>query len=207
MHKAYSIHAKKISKRFDKNLLFKNISFSINTGESFFVTGPNGSGKSTLLQIIAGIRTCTSGEILYNIYNKNIPEEERFNHIGFVAPYLNVYDSLTALENIEFASRENNKDKIDSMLNDFDLYAHRNKATGLFSSGMKQRLKLIIAMINSPGILILDEPGTNLDYKGKDILYNEIEKLKKNTLIIIASNENEEIKLCQKGINIAEQNS
>jgi heme exporter protein A len=206
MHKNYSLHINKISKRFGKQLLFRDISFSAETGESYFITGPNGSGKSTMLQIIAGVQKSTAGEIFFSRGKKEIPAGERFSHFGFTSPAVNPYDMLTAAENIRFASSGVKDEQIDEMLNLFGLYPHRSKHVGLYSSGMKQRLRLIIAMIDSPGILLLDEPSSNLDSAGKDILFSEIERIRKDTVIVIATNEHDEIKLCTKGIDIAEQN-
>lgn len=207
MYKNYNIRINKISKRFGKHLLFRDISFSAETGESYFITGPNGSGKSTMLQMIAGLQKCSAGEIFFSKGDKLIPQEERFRHFGFTGPAVNPYDMLTAAENIRFASAGVKGELIDEMLNLFGLYSHRSKHVGLYSSGMKQRLRLIIAMIDSPGILLLDEPSSNLDSAGKDILFSQIEKIRNETIIIIATNEHEEMKLCAKGIDIAEQNN
>jgi len=66
MYKNYNIRINKISKRFGKHLLFRDISFSAETGESYFITGPNGSGKSTMLQMIAGLQKCSAGEIIFS---------------------------------------------------------------------------------------------------------------------------------------------
>ena len=89
----------------------------------------------------------------------------------------------------------------------FGLGKHKDKEARILSSGLRQRLRLITAMINSPGIVLLDEPGSNLDVEGKDVLFREIEKIKKESLVIIASNDPEELKLCHKGIDLAKQNS
>lgn len=206
MHKNYSIDVNKISKRFGRQLLFRDISFSLGTGDSFFITGPNGSGKSTMLQIIAGIQGSSSGEVVFSKGKKIISTEERFRDIGFTAPAVNPYEMLTAAENIAFASAGAKEERISEMLNLFGLYRHREKPVGQYSSGMKQRLRLILAMIDSPGILLLDEPGSNLDSAGKDILFSAVDKIRKDTIIIIATNERDEMKLCEKGIDIAEQN-
>ncbi len=206
MHKNYSLHLNKISKRFARQILFRDISFSVETGDSFFITGPNGSGKSTMLQIIAGLQKSSSGDIIFYNGKKIIPPEERFRHFGFTGPAVNPYDMLTAVENIQFASAGVKREHIDEMLNIFGLYTHRSKPVGLYSSGMKQRLRLILSMIDSPGILLLDEPSSNLDSAGKDIIFSAIDKIKDETIIIIATNEHEEMKLCTKGIDLAEQN-
>jgi heme exporter protein A len=207
MHKNYSIHINKISKRFGKQLLFRDISFSTETGDSYFITGPNGSGKSTMLQIIAGLQKSSAGEVIFSNGKKTILAEERFRHFGFTGPAVNPYDMLTAAENIRFASSRVKDERIDEMLHLFGLYQHRSKHVGLYSSGMKQRLRLIIAMIDSPGILLLDEPSSNLDSAGKEILFSQIEKIRNETVIIIATNEHEEMKICSKGIDIAEQDN
>ncbi|HPJ33225.1 MAG TPA: ABC transporter ATP-binding protein [Spirochaetota bacterium] len=206
MHNKYSLNVNKISKRFGRQLLFRDISFSLVTGDSFFITGPNGSGKSTMLQIVAGLQKSTSGDVSFFMDEKKIPEDERFRHFGFASPAMNPYDTLTAVENIMFASSGIKKESIDEMLNLFGLYPHREKHVGIYSSGMKQRLRIILSMINSPGILLLDEPSSNLDSEGKDIVFSAIEKLREKTLVIIATNEHDEMKLCHKGIDIAEQN-
>ena len=78
-----------------------------------------------------------------------------------------------------------------------------NKPVKLFSSGMVQRLRIIIAMINSPDILILDEPGTNLDSKGKDILYSILHDFKNNGILVIATNDIEEKKICSENLELA----
>ncbi len=206
MNKNYSLHVNKISKRFGKQLLFRDISFSLETGDSFFITGPNGSGKSTMLQVIAGIQKSGSGDIVFSKGKKEIQPEERFRHFGFVSPALNPYDMLTAVENIEFASAGAKPERIKEMLELFGLYRHRDKHVGLYSSGMKQRLRLVLAMIDSPGILLFDEPASNLDSEGKEIVFSAIDKIRNETIIIIATNEHEEMKLCTKGIDLAEQN-
>ncbi len=90
-------------------------------------------------------------------------------------------------------------------LEKFDLYRHRTKSVKYYSSGMKQRLRLIHALINDPEIIMFDEPCSNLDSKGRDILYKILDELKRDKILIIATNETEDINLCSKGISL-EQN-
>jgi len=208
MHNSkYSLTVEKAAKKFGRQLLFKNISFSLNTGDSFYITGPNGSGKSTLLQITAGIQRASAGSVTLALGDDVIPAEERLLHCGFTGPAINPYDMLTAAENIGFASRDADPERAGEMLRMFDLYRHRDKYVGVYSSGMKQRLKLILAMINSPGILMLDEPGSNLDSAGKSLLSTALEEIRNKTILILATNERDEINLCAKGIDLAEQNN
>lgn len=196
-----NIGADSVTKRFGSNLLFRDLTFSIAAGESFYITGANGAGKSTLLQILAGVQKPYSGTITWYQNNVTISPEEYLKYSGFTGPQVNPYDMLTAIENIEFASGPGiDAEKINKLLQNFSIHKERNRQVKYYSSGMKQRLKIINAIINDPPVIFLDEPGSNLDTKGKDILYSTIEDLKRDKIIIIATNEPDEIKLCTRGI-------
>lgn len=198
-----NIEAAKIGKKFGKTVLFSNINFNLTKSDSFYITGPNGSGKSTLLQILAGIQNPTSGSVIYKSENTIIEKENYKNFFGFTGPQINPYDMLTSIENLKFTASESmDENRISEFLEKFDIYRHRTKAVKYYSSGMKQRLRLIHALINDPEIIMLDEPCSNLDTRGRDILYDVLETLKKDKLIIIATNESEDINLCSKGINL-----
>jgi ABC-type multidrug transport system ATPase subunit len=198
-----NIEADKIGKKFGNALLFRDINFTLNKGDSFYITGPNGSGKSTLLQILAGIQKPTSGSVIYKSDNTVIKSEYYKDHFGFTGPQVNPYDMLTSIENLKFTASESaDENIIIEYLEKFDLYRHRTKAVKYYSSGMKQRLRLIHALINDPEIIMLDEPCSNLDTKGRDILYGVLDELMNNKIIIIATNESEDINLCSKGINL-----
>lgn len=204
MKKKYIIKAESLSKRFGRQRLFKDINFQVMTGSSLAVTGPNGSGKSTLVRILAGLQAPTKGKAEF-ICNDKVLEKYHLNaHYGFISPLINPYDELTGIENIHFAVRGvPGEEKIKSLLEDFKLYEQRNKSVRFYSSGMKQRLKFIISVINDPPVLFLDEPGTNLDREGKKVLYSYLKGIMKEKLIIIATNEKEEVKLCGREVRIA----
>ncbi len=204
MHnKSISIKAENIEKKFGKTFLFRNINFNLDTGDTFYITGPNGSGKSTLLQILAGIQKTTSGNVIYSSDNSVINIENYKNFFGFTGPQVNPYEMLTATENLKFSSAVSvNENLITEYLEKFDLYRHRTKHVKYYSSGMKQRLRLIHALINNPEILMFDEPCSNLDSKGRDIFYTILEDLKINKIVIIATNESDDINLCSRGINL-----
>jgi len=198
-----NIEAEKIEKKFGKTLLFKNINFHLARGDSFYITGPNGSGKSTLLQILAGIQKPSSGKIIYTSNNSIVERENYKNYLGFTGPQVNPYDMLTSIENLKFtASSSVDETLMIEYLDKFDLYRHKTKSVKYYSSGMKQRLRLIQAFINDPEILMLDEPCSNLDIKGRDIFYKILDEIKINKIVIIATNESDDINLCSKGINL-----
>ncbi|MFC1670286.1 ATP-binding cassette domain-containing protein [Spirochaetota bacterium] len=199
----FTISAKSITRRFGNALLFKDLNFSIKTGDSFSLTGPNGSGKTTLLHILTALQRPSSGLVEYKINGEVIPLNEINEFIGFISPNVNPYRELTGIENINFALKKgSDKNKAKGMLDIFNLYQHREKQVKYYSSGMAQRLKFIMAVINNPPIFIFDEPGTNLDKKGKGQIYSYIEENMKSKLILIATNETAESKLCTKGISL-----
>jgi len=110
---------------------------------------------------------------------------------------------LTSIENLKFtASSTADESKINEYLEKFELYKHRTKHVKYYSSGMKQRLRLIHALINDREIIMLDEPCSNLDTRGRDIIYKILNEIKAEKIIIIATNESEDINLCSKGINL-----
>lgn len=202
-----NIGADSITKRFGAHLLFRNLTFSVSPDEAFYITGVNGAGKSTLLQILAGVQKPYSGRVVWEKNNVTINPEDYLKYSGFTGPQVNPYEMLTAVENIEFISGSGvNGERISSLLNLFGIYKERNRLVKHYSSGMKQRLKLINAIINDPPVIFLDEPGSNLDSKGKDILYSTIENIKPGKSIIIATNEPDEIRLCTKGIILDDRN-
>lgn len=202
----YAIELRNVAKRFGRSLIFRDVSFSVKTGDCFFITGPNGSGKSTLLQIIAGLQRASSGEMSVKLNGRDI-SDCLWAHLGFASPAMNLYEMLSVYENALFAFRGNDRANLDYYISVFGLKRHKDKEARILSSGLRQRLRLVTAMANSAGIILLDEPGSNLDSEGKEMLYNEIEKIKSTSLIIIASNEAQELKLCQRGIDLAKQSN
>ena len=176
-------------------MLFKDIDIARQTGESLCVTGPNGSGKSTLLKILAGLQGPTKGDVAYSSVAE-IARSEWLEHIGYTGPLVNSYEDLTAWENIRFALKRGSETAADALIQKFDLSGHSDKKVKYYSSGMKQRLKIILATLNEPPVLILDEPGSNLDSAGKEILYGYLDSIRKEKIIILATNDPAEEKLC-----------
>jgi heme exporter protein A len=109
--RALLIGAQHISKRFNRLTLFKDIEVSLERGQSLAITGPNGSGKSTLLEIIAGIRSPTSGDIVFFIDDERIDSKRIMDYSGFQSSRINPYIELSGYENLQFVS----DDHIDSV--------------------------------------------------------------------------------------------
>lgn len=197
-----------VTKVFGRRLVFENLSLDFPPGKVYGISGPNGSGKSTLSKIIAGIIAPTSGRALHSAGGKIIPAEKLHNHIGFVSPYLTLYDEFTALENIEHFSRirgiVSDNERRGNLLNDLGIYSRRNDYVKAYSSGMKQRLKYVFALIHRPELILLDEPTSNLDSSGKDAVYKLIENEIKKSVVIIASNEDADLARCGEVIYLEE---
>jgi len=203
--KNFSLRAQALTKIFDKHCLFKDLNFSLETGESLAITGPNGSGKSTLLQILSLYQSPSQGKIFWQANKQNLPYEKITNFLGFSSPLVNPYDDLTALENIQLIiKKEKPQADLEKILEKFKLLKQKNLLIKKYSSGMKQRLKFILATINQPPFLFLDEPGTNLDQEGKKIIYSALEELKSKTILILATNEKTEKNICQEKIHLAD---
>ncbi len=202
----YSLQATDLSKNFGRRLIFKDINFKIDRSGIMGISGPNGSGKSTLVKILAGITSPSSGKVIHKIEDREILQENLHNHIGFVSPYLVLYEEFSAWENLNYFAEirdvKFNKGKIEHLLNQFHLYDRRNDLVKAYSSGMKQRLKFIFALMHSPEIIILDEPTSNLDQDGKDSVYAIVTEESKTSIIIIASNEASDLSLCSTELKL-----
>ncbi len=204
----FSIKASQVAKTFDgRNFLFKDVDFELSNKDSLVVTGINGSGKSTLLKIIAGVITPSKGTVEYKVQDKSIDKSNWHEHISFVAPYLNLYEEFTPLEHLKlFAEIQGIKfdeESAKANLEKVGIYKARKKEIKKFSSGMKQRMKFALAM-QSPGqLFFMDEPTSNLDKEGIETVEAIFEDhIANGGAVLIASNEDREIKLCDKMIDI-----
>jgi len=202
----YSLTFQNVTKLFGRRLIFKDISSTFSSGNIYGFSGKNGSGKSTLVKIAAGIISPTKGKIIHKNSGNEIISEKLHNHIGFVSPYLVLYDEFNAEENLYHFAKvrgiKYDQERVDYLLNEFELFPRKKDLLKGYSSGMKQRMKFIFALQHSPDILFFDEPTSNLDIAGKDKVYEIIEKEGENNLIIIASNEENDLKLCSEILEI-----
>ncbi len=202
----YSVEANELNKTFGRRLIFNGINFRYDESGVFGISGPNGSGKSTLVKIIAGLISPTKGKIIHKNSDAEIIPEKLHNHIGFVSPYLVLYEEFTAWENLNIFSkiREINLDEdyAKDLLSRFLLYNRRDDLVKTYSSGMKQRMKFIFALIHNPELLIFDEPTSNLDDEGKNSVYGIIKDKSKESIIIIASNDKADLDLCPEILDL-----
>ncbi len=197
----------KVSKDFNRRPVLRDISFSVSVGESIAITGKNGSGKSTLVKILAGVLSPTRGTVQCSIGGKALNEDEVRARIGMVSPYLQMYDEFTALENLEilFKIRDEGslrRDTLESLFRRFSLWQRKDDMVRTFSSGMKQRLKYIVALAHGPGVLLLDEPTANLDDEGTNVVKEVVAEHQKTALLVVATNDEHEAAWCRKRIHL-----
>lgn len=186
-----------IQKSFGDRKVFKDINFTIETPHSIGITGHNGSGKSTLMKILAQIIAPTKGKVTIKYDGRQLPAERHLEVIKMVAPEMALYEMLTAYENLEFfaklASVPMPKSEQDRLLELVGLAGRGDDLVGAYSSGMKQRLKYAVALLAKPEILLLDEPTSNLDDDGKQIVINIMKQQQNERILIIATNEQEDL--------------
>ena len=198
----YSLQSDSLSKSFGRRLIFSNINFQWQEKGIFGISGPNGSGKSTLVKIIAGLISPSKGKLIHKNSGGEIIPEKLHNHIGFVSPYLVLYEEFSAWENLKiFAEIRGvtfDEARVLFYLNEFLLENRKDDLVKTYSSGMKQRLKFIFALMHSPEVLIFDEPTSNLDDEGKKVVYKIINDEGKSRIVIIASNEIKDLELCNE---------
>lgn len=199
----YRIEITNLAKMFSSVSIFTDINAAFSSGMSCAITGPNGSGKSTLLEVVAGIKRPSQGAVDFILNDVSMEKKYLWNHIGFVSPRINLYNELSGLENIEFvtSSHEGNYD-ITAYFKRFDLFEQKEKQVGHYSTGMKQRLKIIAALVRDPGILLLDEPSSNLDGHGKELLLSYLGSVREEKIIIIATNDEQEARFCNEVIRL-----
>jgi len=202
----FELKAENISKVFGRRLIFKDVEFLCPDNGIYGISGPNGAGKSTFLKIVSGIISPSKGTVTHLIEGKKIEPENLHNFIGFVAPYVILYDEFTAAENIHFFSKIRGinftQEKFDFLFTHFGLFDRKEDLVKGYSSGMKQRLKFIFALIHSPKILFFDEPTSNLDNSGKERVYQTIREESKSSIVIIASNEDSDLALCSSILDL-----
>lgn len=203
----FQIEVDHVFKYFNRRPVLEDLAINIVSGMPLTITGPNGSGKTTLVRIICGLIGPTRGAVTVRHNDRVLSMEEFHRHLGLVGPYLNLYKDLTAMENLVFfaTARQGkaNRQRIRDLMNRVGLSGRENDRLSGYSSGMLQRIKYAAALYHDPAVLILDEPTSNLDKAGSEIVYNMIAEASHDKLLIIATNEPEELRFGQQHLDLA----
>lgn len=180
-----------ISKKYSNHFVIKNYSYEFADGSSYAILGSNGSGKSTFIKLLSGLHSPSKGEVVYQYEGRKLPVENVFKNISLAAPWSDVIEELTFNEclNFHFKFREPltglNIGDI-KLLSGLESSSH--KLIHQFSSGMKQRVRLILAITTQSNLLLLDEPTSNLDAEGKLWYRMLVGKFTSNRTTVVASN-------------------
>ncbi len=187
-----SITTQELGKRFNREWIFRNLTYNFTSGNTYAITGPNGSGKSTLLHVLWGQVPASTGTICYTQGDIEISVEQIHQHISIATPYMDLIDEFTLLEQLQFhfkLKKSRGNMSLETMLDRMNLEQAKDKYISNFSSGMRQRLKLALAFFTEANIIFLDEPGTNLDNQAFAWYLKELNTLPNASLTFIASNQ------------------
>jgi heme exporter protein A len=181
-----------LRKTFNRRLIFNDIHFEVSRSETLMITGRNGSGKSTLVKILCGLLTPSAGTVVIRA-GRELQESERPGVIGLVAPYLQMFEEFTAIENLELAASLRgcsfDRRRAEGLLERVGLETRRKDPVRSYSSGMKQRVKYAFALLHRPPILVLDEPMANLDADGIAMVRDLMVEQRRERILVVATND------------------
>lgn len=195
-----------IGKRYNTEWIFRKVNYEFATGDHYVILGGNGSGKSTLLQVLGGSLLSSEGKIGYANEGKEIHVDSLYRSISFASPYLDIYEEYTLKEAADFHSKFKPFQKnitTKKFIELTGLEKAAEKQIKYYSSGMKQRVKLALAILSDTPLLLLDEPASNLDRKAIDWYQQLINDHSQNRIIIVCSNQQQyEYSFCTKELSI-----
>jgi len=202
------IHLDDLSRSFGERRVLRGITAVIRGGERLLVRGPNGSGKTTLLKVLAGLLGPTGGGFRVLDAGEARDDAWRRRWTGYVSPDLVLYDEFSPLENLDFFSRvralapEAGRDR--DLLGRVGLGDRVHQPVGTLSTGLRQRAKLAFALQGRPRILLLDEPGANLDQPGRTFVADTVTSFSSpETIVVVATNDPAEFGLGTRTLELA----
>ena len=200
-----NIRLEDAGKRYRMDWIFRRLNATFQSGERWAILGPNGSGKSTLLKVLSGHLTPSKGNVVFENQGVKIEEDKVYLSIAYAAPYIELIEEFTLEEALKFHAKLKPLLPGFSPERMFELLAlprTRQKEIRFFSSGMKQRLKLALAVCSDTPVLLLDEPATNLDVQGIDWYKKLIADFAAARLVVIASNDPHDADFCPNHLQI-----
>ncbi|HZK63732.1 MAG TPA: ABC transporter ATP-binding protein [Puia sp.] len=183
----------------------KNVSLTLEHG-MFGLLGPNGAGKSSLMRTIATLQEADEGSIFLDELNVLKQKKELRQLLGYLPQEFGVYPRISAIQMLDHIARlkgvghaGQRKELVEALLENVNLYSHRNKRLGTYSGGMKQRFGIAQALIGNPKLIIVDEPTAGLDPAERNRFYNLLSLLGENTIVILSTHIVEDVStLCSR---------
>lgn len=196
------ISVDKLKKVFHGKPALDEIDFTINKGEIFGFLGPSGAGKTTTINILTGQLKADSGTVLILGKNSQKLVATDFFDIGIMSDTVGFYDKMTLYKNLEFFAKFHKQSvtRVDDLLKRLDLFNDKDKKAEKLSTGMKQRMLLIRAVLHQPKVLFLDEPTSGLDPNLSQKVHQLLLELKQSgtTIFLTTHDMTEATKLCDK---------
>lgn len=201
-----SLQVEKLTKKFNRHTIFSDLNFE-HTGGILGISGANGSGKSTLMKCLAYLLRPNSGSIIWKQDEDVINQKQLKAQIGYAAPYINLYSELSVIENLTFLIEAGgprvSKQQLSELLKNVQIPHLSDQLFGSLSTGQQQRAKLAAALVRDPKVLMLDEPGSNLDEEGHALVAKVVrDAADSGKLVFLASNDPSEIALCDNILRI-----
>ncbi len=198
-----------LSKRFARRTVVKDVTLQVQSGEVLGVIGSNGSGKSTLIKMIAGLLRPDNGLMVLTIDGVPVPSLRVHEQCGLVAPYLELYDEFTPLELLQLHAdlhgQPHDTTRSHALLERFQIQDASSRLVRGFSSGMRQRVAIALALSLHPPLLLLDEPSVTLDEAGRAALSLCISDARQHgSIVILATNDDRERTLCDRVVRMSE---
>jgi len=201
-----NLNLRNVGKRFNREWIFRGVNIQLKQGDKIAILGLNGSGKSTIVKIMSGFVIPSEGSVQLTIDNKTVHTDHYYRQISYTAPYLELPEEFTLAQLINFQRKLKpivNNISTDEIINKLGMERQKNKSVEQFSSGMKQRLKLLLALQSDAAITILDEPTVNLDRQGIEWYRQLIDECNRDRIIIVCSNHQpEEYDFCLQQLMI-----
>jgi ABC-type multidrug transport system ATPase subunit len=202
------ISLNKISKKFNYEWIFRDVDYTFESGNAYVILGSNGSGKSTLMQIVAGNLLPTSGKINFIDKIDEISQDLIYRQVSVSAPYLELIEEFTLTEILEFHRKfKPFRDNLGNsqIIEMTGLSKVKNKPLRYFSSGMKQRVKLALAIFSDTSVVLLDEPASNLDKQGVEWYQQLVGSYSSNRIFVVCSNsQTHEYSFCKHELQIGD---
>ena len=196
-----------LGKRYQSDWIFRGLTRTFRAGSATAVLGPNGAGKSTLLNTLSGQLLPTEGSLTYARSGKPVPVEELPRHLAYAAPYLDLLEELTLTELLRFHTQFKSLRpgvSVDDLVGIMYLEGARQRLVREFSSGMKQRLKLGLALYADAPLLLLDEPTTNLDATGAAWFQEHVRATRAGRTVLLSSNMPAEYRFCDEELLVTD---
>jgi len=200
------LETKGLTKKFGTLTAVNGIDLQVKEGEIFGFLGPNGAGKTTTISMLTTLVKPTSGTALVADYDLVKDASYVRSIIGVVPQSFSLFPELTAEENLEYIGKLYGmkssviRERITQLLKTVALYEHRNRISGAFSSGMKQRLSIAASIMSNPKVLFMDEPTTGLDPQSRIAIRELTKSLNKSGITIFYTTHDmeEAEKLCNR---------